>query len=132
MKVMRRTKKQLRTEQATKPPWITKEEILTERAKLKDSGRRVPKLFDVSCACGNVLVVTIDQLQSRNATPCPFCETINIRRVTKNDVYEGPLAEDVQKVRPDAVYTGADGFLRVRYDLLGIKMRRVTGDGSSN
>jgi hypothetical protein len=91
------------------------------------------KLFEVSCGCDDgVIAVTMDQLQSGNATPCPRCEQMHIRRVTKDDVYEGPLAQDVQKVRPDAVYTGPDGFLRVDYAKLGIKMRRVTGDGNSN
>jgi hypothetical protein len=37
--------------------------------------------------------------------------------------YVGVMAQDVQKVRPDAVTTGADGYLRVYYDQLGLKMQ---------
>lgn len=35
--------------------------------------------------------------------------------------YVGVIAQEVQAVRPDAVRRGHDGYLRVRYDRLGIK-----------
>lgn len=34
--------------------------------------------------------------------------------------YVGVMAQEVQLVRPDAVSRGADGVLRVRYDMLGL------------
>jgi hypothetical protein len=40
--------------------------------------------------------------------------------------YEGVMAQDVLKVMPDAVDTGADGFYRVDYGKLGTRMRRVS------
>lgn len=47
------------------------------------------------------------------------------RYLTGEERFEGVMAQDVLKVRPDAVVTGEDGFYRVRYDRLGITMRRV-------
>jgi hypothetical protein len=35
--------------------------------------------------------------------------------------YVGVMAQDVQTIRPDAVVRGADGYLRVFYDKLGVK-----------
>jgi hypothetical protein len=35
--------------------------------------------------------------------------------------YVGVMAQEVQAVRPDAVLRGPDGFLRVRYDKIGVK-----------
>jgi len=37
--------------------------------------------------------------------------------------YVGVIAQEVEAVRPDAVTRGADGYLRVYYDKLGIKFR---------
>ncbi len=34
--------------------------------------------------------------------------------------YVGVMAQDVQRVRPDAVTRGRDGYLRVFYDKLGV------------
>jgi hypothetical protein len=39
--------------------------------------------------------------------------------------FEGVMAQDVLKVMPDAVVAGEDGFFRVNYEMLGIRMRRV-------
>jgi hypothetical protein len=39
--------------------------------------------------------------------------------------FEGEMAQDVLKVRPDAVVMGDDGFCRVDYGKLGIKMTRA-------
>jgi hypothetical protein len=39
--------------------------------------------------------------------------------------YEGVMAQDVLKVMPDAVIMGDDGYYRVDYGKLGIKMTRV-------
>lgn len=36
--------------------------------------------------------------------------------------YVGVMAQDVLKVRPDAVSTGEDGFFRVNYSRLGLRM----------
>jgi hypothetical protein len=35
--------------------------------------------------------------------------------------YVGVMAQEVQTVMPDAVLRGCDGYLRVRYDKLGLK-----------
>jgi hypothetical protein len=37
--------------------------------------------------------------------------------------YVGVMAQEVQFVRPDAVTRGADGTLRVRYDILGVRFQ---------
>jgi hypothetical protein len=39
--------------------------------------------------------------------------------------YRGVMAQDVEKVYPQAVVEGADGYKRVRYDMLGMSMERV-------
>ena len=39
--------------------------------------------------------------------------------------YEGVMAQDVLKVKPEAVNTGADGYYRVNYSMLGLKMKRI-------
>ncbi len=39
--------------------------------------------------------------------------------------YEGVMAQDVLKVRPEAVTTGIDGFYRVNYSMLGLKLKRI-------
>ena len=36
--------------------------------------------------------------------------------------YVGVMAQDVLEVMPEAVVVGEDGFMRVRYDLLGTRM----------
>ena len=36
--------------------------------------------------------------------------------------YVGVMAHEVMQVMPEAVEVGEDGFMRVRYDLLGIQM----------
>lgn len=40
-------------------------------------------------------------------------------------VFEGVMAQDVLKVKPEAVTVGKDGFYRVNYELLGIEMLRL-------
>ena len=37
--------------------------------------------------------------------------------------YVGVMAQEVQTVRPDAVTVGSDGYLRVYYDKLGLRMQ---------
>jgi hypothetical protein len=37
--------------------------------------------------------------------------------------YVGVMAQEVQRVRPDAVTRGPDGYLRVFYDKLGLKFQ---------
>lgn len=44
------------------------------------------------------------------------------RYLWSNTVYVGVMAQEVQKVDPDAVVTGKDGFLRVSYARLGMEM----------
>ena len=39
--------------------------------------------------------------------------------------YRGVMAQDVEKVYPQAVVEGTDGYKRVRYDMLGMSMERV-------
>lgn len=41
------------------------------------------------------------------------------------ELYEGVMAQDVIKVRPDAVLVGSDGFYRVDYARLGIECRLI-------
>jgi hypothetical protein len=38
--------------------------------------------------------------------------------------FVGVMAQEVQSIAPQAVVRGSDGLLRVRYDLLGLKMQR--------
>ena len=40
-------------------------------------------------------------------------------------VYRGVMAQDVLEVFPEAVSTMPNGFLAVRYDLLGMRMTRL-------
>ena len=40
-----------------------------------------------------------------------------------NTPYVGVIAQEVERVRPDAVTHGRDGYLRVFYDKLGLKLR---------
>lgn len=50
-----------------------------------------------------------------------------------NQAYVGVLAQEVQKVRPEAVMRGSDGYLRVHYDQLGLKFqtyRQWTASGA--
>jgi len=49
----------------------------------------------------------------------------NFRYLWSDAVYQGVMAQDVLKAFPEAVYTMADGFLAVKYDMLGMKMVRV-------
>jgi hypothetical protein len=37
-------------------------------------------------------------------------------------VYVGVMAQEVQSVRPEAVMRGHDGYLRVNYDMLGLRL----------
>ena len=45
------------------------------------------------------------------------------RYIGDDDQYEGVMAQDVLKVMPSAVSVGKDGYYRVRYEMLGIKLR---------
>jgi hypothetical protein len=38
-------------------------------------------------------------------------------------VYVGVMAQEVQSIQPDAVTRGPDGYLRVRYDRIGLKFQ---------
>jgi hypothetical protein len=40
-----------------------------------------------------------------------------------NQVYVGVLAQEVQRVAPEAVVRGHDGYLRVYYDKLGLRFQ---------
>ena len=37
--------------------------------------------------------------------------------------YVGVMAQEVEAIRPEAVVHGSDGYLRVNYDLLGLRMQ---------
>lgn len=41
--------------------------------------------------------------------------------------YRGVMAQDVEKVYPQAVTEGTDGYKRVQYDMLGMSMEQVRG-----
>jgi hypothetical protein len=43
----------------------------------------------------------------------------------EDDLYEGVMAQDVLKVMPAAVIVGEDGYYRVKYDMLGVELRRL-------
>jgi hypothetical protein len=43
----------------------------------------------------------------------------------EDDLYEGVMAQDVLKVMPAAVIVGDDGYYRVKYDMLGVELRRL-------
>lgn len=47
------------------------------------------------------------------------------RYIGKDDRYEGVMAQDVLKVMPSAVSVGDNGYYRVNYDMLGIRMRHL-------
>lgn len=49
----------------------------------------------------------------------------HFRYKTGTDRFEGVMAQDVLEVMPDAVAVGADGYYRVKYAQLGIKMTRA-------
>jgi len=40
-----------------------------------------------------------------------------------DQVYVGVIAQEVQQVRPDAVVRGSDGYLRVDYGRLGLRLQ---------
>ena len=45
------------------------------------------------------------------------------RYLWSDTAYVGVMAQEVELVRPDAVVRGADGYLRVEYDALGIRFQ---------
>jgi hypothetical protein len=45
--------------------------------------------------------------------------------IGSDDVYQGVMAQDVLKVFPEAVTTMPNGFMAVRYDMLGLSMTRI-------
>ena len=47
------------------------------------------------------------------------------RYIGQSTVYEGVMAQDVLSFRPDAVVTGAFGYMLVDYDKLGLTMRVI-------
>lgn len=49
----------------------------------------------------------------------------HFRYNTGPERFEGVMAQDVLKVMPDAVVTGENGFYRVNYGRLGIRMTRA-------
>ncbi|HEY6631598.1 MAG TPA: tail fiber domain-containing protein, partial [Rhizobiaceae bacterium] len=40
-------------------------------------------------------------------------------------VYRGVMAQDVLRIRPEAVSTMPNGYLAVHYDMLGMEMTRI-------
>lgn len=55
----------------------------------------------------------------------PLYDFQYIKYVNQPGLFEGVMAQDVLKVMPAAVITGADGFYRVNYTMLGIEMKRL-------
>ncbi len=49
----------------------------------------------------------------------------DFRYIGQTGTYEGVMAQDVMRVMPEAVYMASDGYYRVRYNLLGIAMKRL-------
>ena len=49
----------------------------------------------------------------------------HFRYKTGTERFEGVMAQDVVELMPDAVVMGDDGYYRVKYGQLGIKMTRV-------
>jgi hypothetical protein len=49
----------------------------------------------------------------------------HFRYKTGTERFEGVMAQDVLEVMPDAVIVGRDGYYRVKYGQLGIKMTRA-------
>jgi hypothetical protein len=45
------------------------------------------------------------------------------RYVWSDQVYVGAMAQEVEKIAPDAVFHGADGYLRVAYARLGLRLQ---------
>jgi hypothetical protein len=43
----------------------------------------------------------------------------------EDDLYEGVMAQDVLNVMPAAVIVAEDGYYRVRYEMLGVELRRL-------
>jgi hypothetical protein len=50
-------------------------------------------------------------------------ELYRFRYLWSDVAYVGVMAQEVERVRPDAVMRGADGYLRVNYDALGLKFQ---------
>ena len=49
----------------------------------------------------------------------------NFRYIGGDAVYRGVMAQDVLKVLPEAVSIMPNGYLAVRYDMLGLEMTRL-------
>jgi len=45
------------------------------------------------------------------------------RYIWSKQIYVGVMAQEVERIRPDAVARGADGYLRVNYEALGLKLQ---------
>jgi hypothetical protein len=43
--------------------------------------------------------------------------------IGSDKAYVGVMAQEVEAIRPEAVVRGSDGYLRVNYDLLGLRMQ---------
>ena len=69
------------------------------------------------------LKTNIDQVGFDAQTKLPIYEFAYKAAPTLR--YRGVMAQDVEKVYPQAVVAGADGYKRVRYDVLGMSMERV-------
>jgi hypothetical protein len=49
----------------------------------------------------------------------------NFRYLWSDAVYQGVMAQDVLKAFPEAVSTLPNGYMAVRYDMLGMEMKKV-------
>ena len=69
-----------------------------------------------------------DERLKRDIVPIGEENGFNIYRfryVWSDDEYIGVMAQEVQRIRPDAVVVGSDGLLRVNYHKIGIALRRL-------
>jgi hypothetical protein len=49
----------------------------------------------------------------------------NFKYIGGDAIYQGVMAQDVLEIFPEAVSTMPNGYLAVRYDMLGMRMTRV-------
>jgi hypothetical protein len=50
----------------------------------------------------------------------------HFKYIGRPEIYEGLMAQDVLQVMPSAVTLGSDGYYRVNYRKLGVKLRRIS------
>lgn len=69
-----------------------------------------------------------DERLKRDITPVGTengYKVYRFRYVWSDDEYIGVIAQEVQRIRPDAVVVDSDGLLRVNYEKIGVTLRRL-------